>query len=114
MVDKSSPALSCHNKTDLNETVTMATRLLAISPQIADGRCTCGSGCRTVSSFRNSMIFSGILSQVCMYGCSVFKTHNPECLHKMCAAAKKIKSFQKAPSEKYALNKSKQLKISDS
>ena len=30
VVDKSSPALCCHDKTDLNETVAMATRLLAI------------------------------------------------------------------------------------
>ena len=47
---------------------------------------------------------------VCMY-VVYLKLPIQECLHKMCAAAKKFKKFAKSPLKKYALNKIKRLKI---
>ena len=51
---------------------------------------------------------------VCMYVCMYvvyLKLPIQECLHKMCAAAKKFKKFAKSPLKKYPLDKIKRLKI---
>ena len=62
----------------------------------------------SANALRSYLLTAYSLRYVCMY---VVYLNGMECLHKMCAAAKKFEKFAKSPLKKYALNKIKRLKI---